>query len=468
MRQFTVFIKFQAIAATTVIAASAMFALPSFSQEVNSGEESVSVETVEADANKKEESHQAVTTKNPELPVPQLELLLKPLTQEQIKVEADAWLNLLQEKVQEISDTEIAIQTQEDSAKIGGAVDTEKEKLVVSSSTLKTEQSHLVNRLKTVLDAWDDKGGESDIYRQYVGAVSGIELGLRDTGELVLRFTTWLKSPEGGIRLGIDLLKFSGILIATVIIAPKVGKLADKALGRINSMSNLFRNFAVMIVKRSVLIVGSLLALASIGVNLGPILAVVGGASFVLAFALQDNLGNFASGLMLLITKPFDVGDEVRLGGYWAYVDSISLASTKLKDFGGNIVTLPNNTVWNSDIINYTHADIRKVKLSIDIKFNQDVEQIKQIWFDIASAHPQVLETPGASIFPWNSIYNYSIGVGLSAWSKTDDYWGVYVDLLKALQKRLEEENIELAAPVQEIKLDRVDAKEIKQLTANV
>ena len=63
-------------------------------------------------------------------------------------------------------------------------------------------------------------------------------------------------------------------------------------------------------------------------------------------------------------------------------------------------MTLLNNTVWNSDIINYTHADIRKIKLSIDIKFSQDVEQIKQIWFDIASNHPQVLETPGISIFP--------------------------------------------------------------------
>lgn len=386
------------------------------------------------------------------------------MTKSEIEVEANAWFKLLQEKAQEISDTEIAIQTGEEGGQIGGAVDTEKEKLVVRSTKLKTEQSNLVNRLKAVLDAWDDKGGEPDTYRQYIDAVSGIEFGLGDTGELVLRFTTWLQSPEGGISLGLNLLKFSGILIAAVVIAPKVGNIADKALERINNLSNLFRGFAVMVIRRSVLVVGALLALASIGVNLGPILAVVGGASFVLAFALQDNLGNFASGLMLLITKPFDVGDEVKIAGYWAYVDSISIASTKLKDFGGNIVTLPNNTVWSSDITNYTHADIRKLKLAINIKFNQDVEQLRAMWLDLASSHPQVLKSPQPSIFPWNETYDYHIWVGLQAWSKTDDYWGVYVDLLKSLQKRLEEENIELAAPVQEIKIDRsIDTKDIKQ-----
>ena len=469
MGKFTVFVKFQAIAATSVIAASAVFALPSFSQEANTGEKPISVETVELNSNQKEEPNKVVTTKNTQLPIAQLELLLKPLTKEQIQSEADAWFKLLQEKVQEISDTELAIQTQEDSSKIGGAVDTEKEKLVVNSTKLKTEQSNLINRLSTVLDAWDDKGGDSKTYRQYMDAVGGVNFNLRDTGELTLRFTTWLQSPEGGILLGWNILKFGGILVASVFIAPKVGRLADVALSRIENISNLFRGFAVTIVKRTVLVVGGLLALASLGVNLGPILAVVGGASFILAFALQDNLGNFASGLMLLITKPFDVGDEVNLAGYWAYVDSISITSTKLKDFGGNIVTLPNNTVWTSDIVNYTHADIRKVRLGINIKFNQDVEQINKIWLDLAAAHPKVLESPGASIFPWNETYDYSISIGLSAWSKTDDYWDVYVDLLKSLQKQLEQENIVLAAPIQEIKLDRSgEMKEIKQLPLNV
>ncbi|MEM9808742.1 MAG: mechanosensitive ion channel family protein, partial [Cyanobacteria bacterium P01_D01_bin.56] len=220
-------------------------------------------------------------------------------------------------------------------------------------------------------------------------------------------------------------------------------------------------DFAVMLVQRGVLVTGALLALASLGVSLGPVLALVGGASFVLAFALQSNLGNFASGLMLLVNKPFDVGDEVKVSGYWAYVDSISLASTKLKDFNGNIITLPNNTVWGSDIINYTHSDIRRVALTIHIKFTEDLEKVGAMWLKITASNSKVLESPAPSFFPWNSNYDYYISVGLKAWTKTDEYWNVYVELLKLLQKSLDELEIELAAPVQEIKFDQVAANTV-------
>ena len=176
----------------------------------------------------------------------------------------------------------------------------------------------------------------------------------------------------------------------------------------------------------------------------------------MLAFALQSNLGNFASGLMLLINKPFDVGDEVSVAGYWAYVDSISLASTKLKTFGGDIVTLPNNTVWGSDIKNHTHSDIRKIYLSINIKFTEDLDRLLSAWNEVAASQPKVLKNPAPGSFPWSAQYDYYIGIGLSAWTKTDGYWSVYVDLLKMLQELLADLDIELAAPQQEIKLSQL------------
>lgn len=457
MRKFVVLIRFQAIAVTGILSVSAILGLPVLAQEAEEEEQPAPIEVVTPVVEEPSEPLDAITADNPEIPTNQLEILLKPLTQEQLQAEADAWYELLQGKAQEISDLEYDINLRENE-KIGGDVDSQKEQDVIESTQLQTEQTTLVSRLSTVLDSLEAKGGDPTLYRQYSDTVSGLEFNITDTEGLGLRFTTWLQSEEGGIKWGLNLLKFGGILIATSVIAPRAGKVADKALVRLDNVSTLFRGFIVMMVKRSVLLVGGLLALASIGVNLGPILAVVGGASFVLAFALQSNLGNFASGLMLLISKPFDVGDEVKVSGYWAYVDSISLANTKLKDFGGNIITLPNNTVWGGDIINYTHTDIRKLSLGINIKFRQDVDQIQKIWFDIASSHPNVLKDPGPGIFPWNATYDYHIWVGLTAWAKTDDYWGVYVDALKSLQQQLTAHNIELAAPVQEIKLDESTA----------
>lgn len=449
MRKFVVFIKVQAIAATSILSISAVCGVLSLPQEARGQDLAVPVEVVNPEIEEEEaESLEALTADDSEIPTDQLEILLKPLPQEQVQAEADAWYGLLQEKAQEISDLEYDIKLREE--EIGGAIDSEKEKNVVAVTKLQTEQASLVSRLGTVLDSLEAKGGDPTLYRQYSDAVSGLEFSITDTEGLGLRFTTWLQSEEGGIKWGLNLLKFGGILIAAAVVAPRVSKIADSALARLDNISTLFRGFIVMVVNRSILVIGGLLALASIGVNLGPILAVVGGASFVLAFALQSNLGNFASGLMLLVNKPFDVGDEVKVGGYWAFVDSISLANTKLKDFNGSLITLPNNSVWGGDIINYTHNDIRRVAFSINVKFEENIDKVQSIWLDICNAHPDILKDPAPSIFAWNSSFDYYLPVGLKAWVPTPKHWGVYTDLLKQLQTRLDQAGIELVSPVQD------------------
>ena len=602
MRQLVVLVKVQAIAATGLMAMLAIATPPALAQEAEGGSESAAVEAVvvEEDAELEEEAPPvAISADNPQISTLQLQLLLNPLTAEELEIEADAWLLTLRERIQSISEIELAIeheneiiaarqevQKQLEAAKKANAPDTEletfqraltalnlqesafkaqpevkkifaaakanyaviegknliesaqknlesaegqptnqstllitdlvealrkyefateklkkesffskeayeealktaevrkeevnetfsalqsspllanqltntstqeqiRDQLIAQATVLETSRADLVTRVRTVLDEMEKKGGDVESYDRYTGAVTGIDFDVTDTQGIKIRFLTWLQSENGGISLGLGLLKFGGILAAAFIIAPRAGSLSNKLLNRVEGMSVLFREFTVMSIQRAVMVAGGLLALAALGVNLGPILAFIGGASFILGFALQSNLGNFASGLMLLINKPFDVGDEVKVAGYWAYVDSISLASTKLKDFTGNIVTLPNNTVWGGDIINYTHSDIRKMNLGINVKINQDVEQIQTMWLDITSSHPKVLKEPGAGIFPWNSTYSDHIWIGLLAWSKTDAYWEVYVDLLKALQKRLHKENIELAAPIQEIR----------------
>jgi len=328
-----------------------------------------------------------------------------------------------------------------------------KNQLVANVTALQGEQAGLVDRFRIVLDELENKGGDAESYRKYIQAISAITIDVKDTTGLGVRLVSWLKSEEGGIRWGIKLATFLLIVIAGVIASRILEQVTKRLLTRIGGTSSLFRNFVAMLVKRGVVVIGFLLALTSLGISLGPVLALVGGASFVLAFALQSNLGNFASGLMLLVNKPFDVGDEVKVAGYWAYVDSISLASTKLQDFSGSIITLPNNTVWGGDITNYTHADIRKLSIPIHVKFTQDLDQVMSMWKDLAASHPAVLKDPGPSCFPWNAHYEYYVWVGLMAWTKTDGYWNVYLDLLLQLQKRLQELNIEMAVPSQEIAL---------------
>lgn len=331
-----------------------------------------------------------------------------------------------------------------------------KNQLVRNVTELQGEKTGIIDRFNLVLDALEKKGGDTVSYRTYIKAVGGIDVDITDVQALEgvrVRFVTWLQSEEGGIRWGLNLAKFVTILIVSWLISLVIGGFLDRVLKKIPGLSTLFRNFIVVSLERGVFVIGILIALTSLGVSLGPLLALLGGISFVLGFALQSNLGNFASGIMLFINKPFDVGDEVKVAGYWAFVDSITLASTKLKAFNGSMITLPNNTVWGADIINYTTSDIRKQMFSIYIKFDQNMDQVYDMWMEITSSHPKILKDPAPGWFPWNSHFDYYIPVSLSAWTKTDDYWEVYVDLLKTLQKRIGELGIQLTAPVQDIRV---------------
>ncbi|MGD1904343.1 MAG: mechanosensitive ion channel family protein, partial [Geitlerinemataceae cyanobacterium] len=307
---------------------------------------------------------------------------------------------------------------------------------------------------------------DTQSYRKYIDAVTAVEIDVTDTEGLGVRLVSWLKSEEGGVQWGMKLAVFFTILAVSIVVARILAFLTKVALTRFGNVSSLFRDFAVVVVERGVILAGFLIALTSLGVSLGPIFALVGGLSFILAFALQSNLGNFASGMMLLITKPFDVGDEVQVAGYWSYVDSITLANTIIKDFDGNLVTLPNNTVWSGEIINYTHdAEKRRLSFPIKVSFEQDVDEVKELWFDIVKSHPQTLETPPPTIFPWDPHYDTHLSLSLKAWCPTDIYWSVYVDILKTLQKRLPEAGIQLISPIQTIRFDRVSDEPLKQLS---
>ncbi len=213
-----------------------------------------------------------------------------------------------------------------------------KNRLLANSIALKEEEVRVIDRFEVILDALDNKGGESQTYRLYIDTVSRLEFDIFDTEAFRIRLLSWLKSEEGGQRLSLNLLRFIGLLAATLVASHLLAKATEHFLDNIGGISALLKEFAIFVVKRGVIVVGLMIALTSLGVSLGPVLALFGGVSFVLAFALQSNLGNFASGLMLLINKPFDVGDEIEIAGYNAFVEAISLANTKLRDSNGSVI----------------------------------------------------------------------------------------------------------------------------------
>jgi|GEM_PF-374007 len=324
-----------------------------------------------------------------------------------------------------------------------------KNNLVETVAWMKDIQVGIIDRLKVVLDEIDRKGGNTEAYRQYIEAVSVIEIDVTDTEGLWVRLGGWLRSEEGGLRWVMNLATFLGVLIASMIASRILANFTEKLLLRYGDESKALRDFIIMLIKRGGIVIGVLLALTALEVSLGPIIALVGGASFVLAFALQSNLGNFASGLTLMLTNPFDVGDEVKIAGLWGYVDSITLASTKLKGWDAQIITLPNSMVWGGIIENLTAQEIRKGGVPVLISFDTNLRKVKEILQEIGNSHPLVLKDRSVGVYIYKGTEHF-VWTGIKYWSKTDDYWTVYEDLAFMIQERFQKEGISMAMPQQQ------------------
>ncbi|MEA5617031.1 mechanosensitive ion channel domain-containing protein [Cronbergia sp. UHCC 0137] len=320
-----------------------------------------------------------------------------------------------------------------------------KNQLVANVTELQSDRTAIVDRFKVVLAELERKGGDPKAYQQYIEAISIVAVDLKDAEGAGVRLVSWVKSGEGGLRWAANIGKFVGIVIASTIVSQILGIILNRSLKRIGGASELLRQFTVMVIKRGGVIVGIMLALTALEVSLGPILALLGGASFVLAFALQNNLGNFASGLMIMFNKPFDIGDEVKVGGIWGYVDSISLASTKIKGFTGQMYIMPNNNVWGGMIENLTHAEIRRVQIWLRISFNEDLQRVQNLLMEVIKSHPKILEDPKPGKFLW-SVEDYYFSVGIGGWTKTEDFWGVHEDVIQMIQERFQQENIQMSA----------------------
>jgi small conductance mechanosensitive channel len=421
---------------------------------------------------------QAVTTTDPEIPVEELALLLKPLPKDKLLVEVDAWQALLQEKAEEIARAEIAVQRQ--NREVGARVEKqqavktaaqtmeraedrkkkEKVALLEQVNTLREERTVIIDRLNAVLDELQTKTDEEDTdtlakirgCRLYISSVQGIRVDVKDATSTWIAVKGWLNSDEGGLRWTKNIALFLGILIAAWILSKILSGMVQRALKMTGGVSQLLDDFLVRSVRWLVMIVGAIMALAALEVSVGPLLAVVGAAGFVIAFALQDSLSNFASGLMILFFRPFDVGDVVDAGGVSGKVSAMNLVSTSIKTFDNKDMVVPNNKIWQDVITNATGVDTRRVDMEFGIGYDDDIDKAQAILEEIVAAHPKALKDPEPTI-RMNTLADSSVNFICRPWAKTVDYWDVYWDVTKAVKQRFDAEGVGIPFPQRDVHL---------------
>jgi small conductance mechanosensitive channel len=411
------------------------------------------------------------TTSDPDIPTDHLKLLVRPLTKEELVVEADGWRDLLKAKVREIAIHQIAVkEKKETSAGVAQAetqrpedgqaateaenaveaVEEQKGELAEKLPELQEEQAHRIERLNIVIDALEKKGGEVESYRQYIGAVMGIALEGSDASTIWTVLKGWLTSEQGGQRWMWNIAKFLVILTAFYFAASIVANLVRHGASRVKGSSQLLVNFLGKFVKQLMMLVGLIVGLAALEVNIAPLLAAVGAAGFVVAFALQDTLSNFASGLLILAYHPFDVGDVIEAAGVSGIVDSVSLFSTHIRTFDNKMMIVPNNDIWGGTITNATASKTRRVDMVFGIGYEDDIEQAKEILERLVKEHELILDDP-APVVQLNELADSSVNFICRPWTKTGDYWTVFWDITRSVKHEFDRNGISIPFPQRDV-----------------
>ncbi len=300
-------------------------------------------------------------------------------------------------------------------------------------------------------------GLETRPYRQQVLKATGeITTDVLDVGIVAGLLSEWSRAiidlvAKEGFRILFRLLLVAFILFAFVQLANLIQKVVNRGLdsARIH-ISHLLRRMIVSTTRNLIIIVGLLIAISQLGISLGPLLAGLGIAGFIIGFALQDTLSNFASGLMILMYRPFDVGDVVEAGGVSGKVNHMSLVNTTFMTFDNQKLVVPNNMIWSSVITNVTAQQTRRVDLTVGISYEDDIEKAETVLQDIISEHEAVLEDPKPTI-RLHELGESSLNFIIRPWVKTSDYWDTYWELTKAIKLRFDKEGISIPYPQRDV-----------------
>jgi len=265
------------------------------------------------------------------------------------------------------------------------------------------------------------------------------------------RVNTWFMGS--GLKFFMKLLIFFGIIVVFVFVK----RLAEKGLARILNASNLnlsklAYDMILSSTSKVVMILGILIALSQLGISLGPLLAGLGVAGFIIGFALQDTLSNFASGIMILLYRPYDVGDLIDVGGVFGKAEKMNLVSTTILTLDNQVIVIPNNKIWGDVIKNITAQEIRRVDMVFGIAYSDDISKAEGILNSILESADRILEDPEPMV-RLHTLGASSVDFIVRPWVKVDDYWDVYWEVTRAVKVRFDEENVSIPFPQQDVHL---------------
>ncbi|GAB5518070.1 MAG: mechanosensitive ion channel [Rhodothermales bacterium] len=261
-----------------------------------------------------------------------------------------------------------------------------------------------------------------------------------------------LLDPDMLLGFGISVVKAIVLLVITWMVAGWVSKLVRKGFDRANVDISVAK-FVSGIVRYLVLIAGVLVVLGEFDVNVTSFIAVLGAAGLAVGLALQGTISNFAAGVMLLVFRPFKVGDVISVGGVTGKVDEISLLSTNMDTPDNRHIIIPNGSIFGSTIENITRHPIRRADINVGTDYGADLDQVRQVLEKAASNIPGMLSDPAPQVY-LVALGGSSIDWQVRVWCNTADFFAVKEATTRAVKQALDAADIGIPFPQMDVHLD--------------
>lgn len=254
-----------------------------------------------------------------------------------------------------------------------------------------------------------------------------------------------------GIDFGVNVLT----AIAIFYIGRFVARLFVKGLSKVmhaqevdKTLQTFVSNLANMILLMFVIVA----AISALGIQTTSLIAVLGAAGLAIGLALQGSLSNFASGVLIVMFRPYKAGDWVEAAGISGSVEEVQILTTVLTTGDNKRVIVPNGQIMNSIITNYSANDTRRIDMIVGVSYDDDLDKVRKTLEELVAAESRILKEPTCRIAV-SELADSSVNFVFRPWVKTSDYWGVKFELTEAIKKRFDREGISFPYPQQDVHL---------------
>lgn len=264
------------------------------------------------------------------------------------------------------------------------------------------------------------------------------------------------KAQALGIDFGIKAITALAIFLVGRIVAKIISRMLKRVMAK-QEVDDILESFVSNLVYWFLMTFVVIAAINALGIQTASLIAVIGAAGLAVGLALQGSLSNFAAGVLIVIFRPYRVGDFVEAAGVSGSILQVQILTTIMKTPDNKQIIVPNSEIMSSIITNYSAHDTRRVDLKFGVSYSDDLDKVRGILEEVVAADERILDDP-ATVINVHELADSSVNFVCRPWVKTEDYWAVYWDLTEKVKKRFDEEDVSIPFPQQDVYLHKVEA----------